>query len=87
MGTIYGDYFPIFKAGKINLLGCPHGDANGDGDVNVGDVSALVDYLFRGGFPGLCDRGADVNGFLGINVADLTYLVDYLFRGGFPPPA
>ncbi len=67
------------------------GNVDGDhGDqVNVADLTYLVDYLFRGGPPPPCTEEGNVNGDPGeqINVADLTYLVDYLFRGGPPPPA
>jgi len=63
---------------------------NVDGDVydqiNVADLTYLVDYLFRGGPPPPCPEEGDVNGDDNTNVADLTYLVDYLFRGGPPPP-
>jgi len=63
---------------------------NVDGDVNdqinVADLTYLVDYLFRGGPPPPCPEEGDVNGDDNTNVADLTYLVDYLFRGGPAPP-
>ncbi len=61
------------------------------GEVDVADLSYLVDYLFRGGPVPTCEDEANVDGMSGpggpIDVADLSYLVDYLFRGGPPPPA
>jgi subtilisin family serine protease len=83
--TIWGDYWPLFTAGKINIPLCAHGDANCDGGVNISDLTYLVDYLFRGG-PEPDLRGGDVNGDSSITIADVTYLVDYLFRNGPPPP-
>lgn len=62
------------------------GDIDHSGQVNVADISYMVDYLFRGGPPPVCVGESDVDGSGFINVADLTYLVDYLFRGG-PAPA
>jgi PKD repeat protein len=67
------------------------GNVNGDaGDqVNVADMTYLVDFLFRGGLAPLCMEEANVNGDPGeqVNVADLTYLVDFLFTSGPPPPS
>jgi len=85
-------YNPVPVAGTISLLtGCCIGmRGNVDGDpsdqVNIADLTYLVDYLFRGGQPPPCPEEGDVNGDGNTNVADLTYLVDYLFRGGPQPP-
>jgi HAMP domain-containing protein len=67
------------------------GNVNGDGgdQVNVADLTYLVDFLFRAGSPPPCQEESNVNGDLAenVNVADLTYLVDFLFRSGSPPPS
>jgi|GEM_PF-1495621 len=60
--------------------------SDGGVPVNVADVIYLVDYLFFGGPPPVCEAEGDVDASGAINVADLTYLVDYLFFGGPPPP-
>jgi len=66
------------------------GNVNDDGNdqVNVADLTYLVDFLFRGGPAPACLEEANVNGDPSeqVNVADLTYLVDFLFRSG-PAPA
>ena len=54
--------------------------------INIADVTYLVDYLFFGGPPPVCEAEGDVDASGAINVADLTYLVDYMFFGGPPPP-
>lgn len=68
----------------IGIRGNVDGDA-GD-QINVADLTYLVDYLFRGGPAPPCSEEGDVDGDSSINVADLTYLVDFLFRGGPAPP-
>jgi len=62
------------------------GNVDGDGDINVADLTYLVGYLFQGGPPAPCPEEGNVDGIGGINVADLTYLVNFLFRGGDSPP-
>ena len=57
------------------------GDVDGDGDVNIADVTALIDYLLSGDATGVnldaadCDKDGDVN------IADVTSLIDYLLSG------
>ncbi len=67
------------------------GNVDGDGaeNVNVADLTYLVNYLFNSGPPPPCPEEGNVDGDVGesINIADLTYLVAYLFRGGPAPPA
>lgn len=79
ISTIWGEYWPDFYTpGIIEVPLCDHGDANCDGDVNVADLTALVDYLFRGG-PPVDPRGGDANGDLIIVVSDVNFLVCHLF--------
>ena len=63
------------------------GDVNGDGaNVNILDLTFLVDRIFRGGPPAPCPEEADANSDgTPSNILDLTYLVDRIFRGGPPP--
>ncbi len=86
ISTIWGDYWPVFTPGKIVIPLCDHGDADCSGDINVADLTALVNYLFKLG-PPVDQNGGDVDGDGNINVSDVTYLVNYLFKGGPPPPA
>ncbi|MEW5993557.1 MAG: hypothetical protein AB1744_04085 [Candidatus Zixiibacteriota bacterium] len=62
------------------------GDYNGDFAVNIADLTALVDWLFRGGPPSSYPfwRG-NVDGSYQVNVADITYMVAYLFLSGPRP--
>ena|GEM_PF-1025429 len=61
------------------------GDANGDGEVNIGDVVYLVSYLYKSGPAPSPAPAGDVNCDDLINVGDVVYLVNYLFKGGPPP--
>ena len=54
------------------------GDVNHDEAVNIGDVTALIDYLLGSG--SACEICANVNGDEGINIADVTALIDKLLN-------
>ncbi|MBR5673612.1 MAG: C10 family peptidase [Muribaculaceae bacterium] len=53
------------------------GDVNHDGDVNISDVTDLIDYLL-GAPVDVCDNCADVETDGEINIADVTALIDML---------
>jgi len=72
-------------SGDIPVQGHRSGDVNLDGDVNVGDVTALVGILFRGEPLPDPPEIADVDGLCGFNISDLTYLVANMFAGGDEP--
>jgi hypothetical protein len=63
------------------------GDVNGDGNVTVGDVVFLVNYLFKGGVPPVVRNDADVDNCPGITIGDAVQISCYLFQGRqlFPP--
>ena len=56
------------------------GDVNHDGNVNIADVTALIDMLL-GGNDDACTICADVNGDESVNIADVTALIDMLLGG------
>ncbi|MBR0493400.1 MAG: leucine-rich repeat domain-containing protein [Muribaculaceae bacterium] len=59
------------------------GDVNGDGSVNISDVTALIDYLLTGNASGISLSGADTNQDNSINISDVTALIDYLLAGNW----
>jgi predicted outer membrane repeat protein len=61
------------------------GNADGEGGVNVADVTYLVDYLFFEGDAPPCPEEGNVDADGAINVADVTYLVEYIFFDGPAP--
>ncbi len=62
------------------------GDANQDGELNVGDAVFLINMIFKGGPAPMpaCIGDASNDGHL--DVGDAVLIVNYIFRGG-PPPA
>lgn len=61
------EYFPIESI---------RGDANGDGNVSISDVSALIDYLL--GSTSNLATGADCNRDGTLTIGDVSALIDYL---------
>ena len=57
------------------------GDVDRDGNVNIADVTTLIDYLLSGQTaPATADCDKDGN----VNIADVTTLIDYLLSGNWP---
>jgi hypothetical protein len=66
---------------------CMPGDANNDGQVNVGDAVYVIGYVFKGG-PAptpYASCSGDANGDCQCNVGDAVYIIGYVFKGGPPP--
>ena len=57
------------------------GDVNGDGVVNIADVTSLIDLLLNEG--GVVPEAADGNNDGAVNIADVTTLIDYLLNGSW----
>ena len=57
------------------------GDVDGDGMVNIGDVTALIDYLLGGDDSEIYLDNADVKSDDKINIGDVTALIDLLLGG------
>ena len=61
------------------------GDVNLDGEINVGDVTYLINYVFIAGPQPLPWESGDVNCDGEVDIADVMYLINYLFIDGPPP--
>ena len=72
-----GDYFAVDNVAIISATS--RGDVNGDGSVNIADVTALIDLLLGGGT--ISNPVADCNQDSSVNIADVTALIDYLLSG------
>lgn len=82
------DIAPTVRNGYITLASCcsvTRGDVNGDGtNLDIVDLTCIVDFLFGSGCEQPCASSADVNADGSqADIVDLTFLVDYLF--GYPP--
>ncbi len=79
-------YEPRFNGASF-LAGAPsRGDANGDGKVNIADITYLIRRIFAEGPAPITQTGGDADGNGSVNVGDVTYLIAYIFGGGPPPP-
>jgi beta-fructofuranosidase len=50
------------------------GDVNGDGEVNIADINAVIDIILSGG----TSTTADVNGDSEVNIADVNAVIDII---------
>jgi hypothetical protein len=57
------------------------GDVNGDGSVDINDVTALTDYLLSADDSGINLAAVNCNGDSDVSIADVTVLIDYLLSG------
>lgn len=68
---------PLFK----------RGDSNADGQLNITDAVAILEFLFSGGATPSCLDVADANDDGAANIADPVSLLGYLFGGAGAPAA
>lgn len=54
------------------------GDVNGDGNIDIKDVSALIDYLLTGDTEGINLANADMSQEGDVTIKDVSALIDYL---------
>ena len=69
---------------------CLCGDADGGGDVNIGDAVYLILYIFANGQSPMCSGSpnlypGDANGSGDITIGDAIFLVKYIFANGEAP--
>ncbi len=57
------------------------GDVNGDGIVNISDVTALINYLLGSQATSINTDAADINNSDSINISDVTSLINLLLKG------
>ena len=75
-GTSNPGYFTAKNAGL-------RGDVNGDGSVNIIDVTALINYLLGGSASDINMTAADCNTDGSVTIIDVTALINYLLSGSW----
>jgi len=58
--------------------GATTGDVNGDNEVNISDVNAVIDYILSGN----TSTAGDVNGDGEVNISDVNAIIDIILGGG-----
>ena len=71
---------PGYFTGKGKLI---PGDVNGDGEVNIADVNAVIDVILGGNY----NSAADVNNDREINIADVNTIIDIILGSPAPTPS
>jgi len=79
------DYVCIIDGALTVALPVACGDVDGSLTVNILDITALINYLYKeGDIPG-DPRAADVDQNCAINILDITALITFLYKEGEPP--
>ena len=60
------------------------GDVNGDGEVDISDVTALIDYVLTGSAAGIDLEAADCNHDTAVDISDVTALIGFILNGSWP---
>ena len=82
--------YQYYPGGHVTLWrltkqgGILRGDVDSDGNVNITDVTALIDYLLGGSADGIDFLNAECNQDDTVSIADITALIDYLLTGNWP---
>ena len=76
-GTAVGDTCHVTVYTEI-------GDVNGDGYVNITDVTKLISYLLSGDESSIILANADTNCNGDVNVSDVTALIYYVLSASWP---
>ena len=63
-----GSTTPVYQLGDVNM----------DGDVNIADVTALIDYLLSNDASDIDLTAANVNEDNSVDISDVTHLIDML---------
>lgn len=77
-----GDYFAVDNV-ALEEVAVMRGDVNCSGNVDISDVSALIDYLLIGDANGINMSAADCDQSGDVDISDVSTLIDYLLMGSW----
>jgi len=72
---------PIFTWPERRSCCVQMGDVNYNGQINILDVTYLINYLYKAGSLPFCWAEADVNCSCSINILDITCMIMHLYIG------
>ena len=73
----------MYFSNEAGGSGFIRGDVNGDSNVNITDVTSLINYLLSQDATGINLDAANCNQDDGISISDVTTLVNYLLSGNW----
>lgn len=79
------NYVPFASGGNVVLIDVARGDANNDGNLNVGDPVFVITHVFREGPAPITFESGDANLDFQINAGDAVFMINFVFKGGPPP--
>ncbi|MEW6051814.1 MAG: S8 family serine peptidase [Candidatus Zixiibacteriota bacterium] len=86
--TVPNDTFGYGRVDAFRaVLSIAHGDANNDGTIEIGDLTAVVEYVFLNGpdfFPSHLLGDYNCDGL--VDITDVQLLIDYIILGIGDPP-
>ncbi len=90
-GTYYMRYMVTNEDGSCNAYGNSHvikvksfpirGDINGDREVNIADINAVIDIILGSDVSDYVRSRADVNSDGEVNIADINVIIDIILKG------
>ena len=83
---LIAEYKGLTCTKKINVITgkvSSNYDVNGDGNVNISDVTVLIFYVLTGSAPDIDLSASDVTGDGKVNVSDVTKLIYYVMNGAW----
>ena len=82
---VFSLLMPFCAMGQtLSAVASTQGDVNNDSQVNIADVTALIDYLLGVNSTTVNPENADCYTDGEVNIADVTTLIDYLLSGSWP---
>ena len=77
---VFGELDPHHFTVHISFI---RGDVDMDGDVDIADVTALINYLLSLNATGISLDAANCNQDADVNISDVTTLINYLLNGSW----
>ena len=78
-----GDFFAVSQV-SLYIPTSLRGDVDGNGVVNISDVTALINYLLTDDDTNVDLAAADVDNSNSVNISDVTTLINYLLTDNWP---